>query len=174
MTIRFARQEDLEQINGLRQQVHEIHAAGKPEIFQPGFSQALRDHLYTIWQDPDQNIVAAEEDGRICGYAVLNHIQKPANPYRKELDFLDVDEFGVDAAFRRQGAATRMIRFIREYAAAQGFQRVELNVWEFNQDALRFYEAAGFRCYRRYLELPLESAEESAAVSWGGGDENSP
>lgn len=24
------------------------------------------------------------------------------------------------------------------------------------------------------LELPLESAEESAAVSWGEGDENSP
>ena len=39
----------------------------------------------TAWHDPDQSIVAAEEDGIICGYAVLNHIQKPANPYRMKI-----------------------------------------------------------------------------------------
>ena len=29
-------------------------------------------------------------------------------------------------------------------------------MWEFNQDALAFYEAVGFRTYRRYMELPAE------------------
>ena len=36
-----------------------------------------------------------------------------------------------------------------------GFDRIELNMWEFNRDALAFYEAAGFVTYRRYLELKL-------------------
>ena len=97
----------------------------------------------------------AEQDGKIVGFAVLHHIRKPENPFMYERDFLDVDEFGVDEACRRQGAAAAMIRFIREYAEKQGFPWLELNMWEFNRGALAFYEAAGFRTYRRYMEIPL-------------------
>ena len=45
--------------------------------------------------------------------------------------------------------------FIREYACEKGFRRIELNMWEFNQDALAFYEAAGFTTFRRYMEIML-------------------
>lgn len=30
-----------------------------------------------------------------------------------------------------------------------------LNMWEFNREALEFYEALGFAAYRRYMELKL-------------------
>ena len=30
-------------------------------------------------------------------------------------------------------------------------------MWEFNESALRFYEAIGFRTFRRYLELDLQA-----------------
>ena len=73
-----------------------------------------------------------------------------------ERDFLDIDEFCVDAAYRRTGVATEMIEFIRAYAKEEGFSRVELNMWEFNKAALAFYEKVGFLTYRRYMELPLE------------------
>ena len=70
-------------------------------------------------------------------------------------DYLDIDEFGVDENSRRQGAASAMIRFIRDWAKEQGFGRLELNMWTFNRGALAFYEAAGFETYRRYMEMPL-------------------
>ena len=71
----------------------------------------------------------------------------------KEREFLDIDEFCVDAGCRRQGIATAMIDFIREYAKEKGLHRIELNMWEFNREALAFYEAAGFQTYRRYMEM---------------------
>ncbi len=154
--VRFAREEDLEQVNRLRRQVNDLHVAGVPEIFKPGFGDELRNYLYTIRKSPRQKIVAAELDGRVCGFAVLNHITRPENPFMFERDYLDIDEFGVDEGCRRRGVATAMIRFIRDYAREQGFSRVELNMWEFNRDALAFYEAAGFRTYRRYMELRTE------------------
>ena len=46
-----------------------------------------------------------------------------------------------------------MIDFIRAFAREKGFRRIELNMWEFNRDALAFYEAAGFSTYRRYMEM---------------------
>ena len=46
-----------------------------------------------------------------------------------------------------------MVRFIRDYAKEQGYHRIELNMWEFNREALAFYEAAGYTTFRRYMEM---------------------
>ena len=72
-----------------------------------------------------------------------------------ERDFLDVDEFCVDRDCRRQGIASKLIAFIKNHAKERGFSRIELNMWEFNQDALAFYEAVGFETYRRYMEMKV-------------------
>ena len=34
------------------------------------------------------------------------------------------------------------------------FDRIELDVWSFNEEALKFYEAVGFQTYRRFMALP--------------------
>ncbi len=153
MEIRFAKQEDLEQVNVLRKQVNDLHVKGRPDIFKPGFSDELRDYIFEIFLDPLKKIVVCEENSFICGFTVLNHIIRPETPYMNERDYLDIDEFCVDENCRRQGIARQMIDFIREYSRTAGIERIELNMWEFNRDALAFYEAAGFTTYRRYMEL---------------------
>ena len=155
MQIRFAKKEDLEQINQLRQQVNDLHVKGKPEIFKPGFSDELREYIYDIFRDAQKKIIVCVSDGNICALAVLHHIIRPETPYMFERDYLDIDEFCVDEAFRRRGIGARMIDFIRDFAKSEGFERIELNMWEFNQDALAFYEAVGFSTYRRYMEMKL-------------------
>ena len=153
VTVRFARAEDLEQVNVLRKQVNDVHVAGKPDVFKPGFGSELRDYIRAIWEDPNKQIAVAEAGGKVRGFAVLNHIVRPENPFMYERDYLDVDEFGVDESCRRQGIAGAMIRFIRDYAKEKGFRRLELNMWEFNRGALAFYETAGFKTFRRYMEI---------------------
>lgn len=155
MSVRFAVYEDLEQVNQLRKQVNELHVIGKPEVFREGFSQELSDLVYIIYNDPLKKIVVYEMDDVIRGFTVLNHITKPETPFMYERDYLDIDEFGVDQSSRRQGIATEMIDFIRDYAKGKGFSKIELNMWEFNHGALRFYEAVGFETYRRYMEMKL-------------------
>ena len=153
MTIRFAEENELDRINDLRKQVNDVHVEGKPDVFKPGFGEELKDFIKVIWNDPEQSIVVAESEGDICGFAVLHHINKPENPFMYERDFLDIDEFCVDKDHRRQGVASALIEFIKTYAKDQGYKRIELNMWEFNQDALAFYEAAGFETFRRYMEM---------------------
>ena len=155
MIIRFAKENELVRVNELRKQVNDLHVEGKPEVFKAGFNDELRDYIYNIWDDPEQEIVVADLDGTICGFAVLHHIVKPATPFMYERDFIDVDEFCVDKDYRRQGVASEMITFMRNYAREKGFNRIELNMWEFNQDALAFYEAVGFKTYRRYMEMKV-------------------
>ena len=155
MPIRFAKAEDLDRVNELRRQVNELHAKGKPEIFRAEFSPEFRDFIMTIFEDPLKRILVCERGGVICGFAVLSRIIRPENPVKRAAEYLDVDEFGVDEACRRQGVGAEMIAAIRDYAKSEGLDRVELNMWEFNQGALAFYEAEGFVTYRRYMELKL-------------------
>ena len=155
MSVRFAKETELDRVNELRRQVNELHVAGKPEIFKPGFPEELRDHIHTVWNDPNQRIVVCERDGVICGFAVLNHIVRPETPFMFQRDFLDIDEFCVDEAYRRTGVGTELIDYVRAFAKEHGFTRIELNMWEFNRDALAFYEAVGFTTYRRYMEMQL-------------------
>ena len=153
MVIRFAKEDELERINVLRKQVNDLHVEGKPDVFKPGFNEELQNYVYYIFKDPEQKIVVADKDDEICGFAILHHIYRPENPFMKVRDFLDIDEFCVDEKHRREGIATAMVEFIKNFAKEQGYHRLELNMWEFNQDALAFYEAAGFETFRRYMEM---------------------
>ena len=155
MIIRFVKENELSQVNELRKQVNDLHVEGKPEVFKAGFDKELQDYIYTIWKDPKQKIVVAELEGIICGFAVLNYIHKSETSFMHERDFMDIDEFCVDKKYRRQGIASEMIAFIKDYVKELGIKRIELNMWEFNEDALAFYEAVGFKTYRRYMEMML-------------------
>lgn len=155
MLVRFARESDLAAVNRLRRQVNELHVAGKPEVFKPGFCKELEEYVFVVLRDPDKDLVVAEQDGVICGFAILHAVVRPETPYMKERRYLDVDEFCVDAACRRQGVGTALVGFLSELGRARGYERLELNMWEFNRDALAFYEAVGFSTYRRYMEMKL-------------------
>lgn len=154
--VRFAKIEDLERVNELRKIVNDVHVEGRPDIFKAGFHDELRDFIYDIWDTENKDIIVAERNGVICGFACVQYVSKPESPFMHARTFYDVDEFGVDTAFRRQGVATELIAFIREDAKKRGIDRIELNMWEFNQGALAFYESVGFQTYRRYMELGSE------------------
>ena len=51
--VRYATREDLPRVNELRQQVSELHAAGRPDIFRPGFCEALQQHAYQLFDAPE-------------------------------------------------------------------------------------------------------------------------
>lgn len=151
--VRFARQEDLERVNELRKEVNELHVSGRPDIFKKGFGDEIKNYIYVVWDAENKDILVAERDGVICGFACVQYIDRPESPYMKARKFYDIDEFCVDAGFRRQGVATELIEFAKADAKSKGFEKIELNMWEFNEDALAFYKAVGFKTYRRYMEL---------------------
>ena len=156
MNIRFATESDLSRINELRRQVNDLHTAARPDMFKPGFPQEVQDYLHTMFEADNKHILVAEMNGRIVAFACLAEVVTSATPYRPARRFLEVDEIGVDESVRRQGVGRQLFEEIRRIAKANGFTRVELNMWEFNDEALNFYEAIGFTTYRRYMEMNVD------------------
>lgn len=155
MIVRSAEEQELERVNVLRKQVNDLHVEGKPNIFKANFYDGLSDYIYEIWNDDKKEIIVAINEGEIVGYAVLAHINRAETLFMYERDYLDIDEIGVDKDYRRHGVASEMISYILDYTKDKGFKRVELNMWEFNQRALAFYEKVGFKTYRRCMEIEV-------------------
>ena len=153
--VRIATIEDLERINELRKQVNDLHVNGRPDHFKAGWNEELQNHAKECIEAENKDILVVERNGSICGFACVNYIDVPESPYRFTRHFYHVSEFGVDKAFHRQGVATELVNFMKKHAKEKGFSQIELDVWEFNPEAIAFYEAVGFDCIRRYMEMKL-------------------
>lgn len=46
-------------------------------------------------------------------------------------------------------------RLCKQEAKNRGFDRLELDVWEFNEGAMKFYDSVGFKTYREYKEMNI-------------------
>ena len=154
--IRLATENDLQRVNELRRQVSELHADARPDMFKPGFPHEVQDFLQAMFVADDKHILVAEAEGQIVAFACLAEMEIPATTYRPARRYLEVDEVGVDESVRRQGVGRKLFEAIRQFAKDRGFPRIELNMWEFNKDALKFYETIGFSTYRRYMEMHVD------------------
>lgn len=157
--VRFAEERDLDRVNELREQVSALHAAGRPDVFKPGFCRELRDRGGEMLRDGNSGILVAERDGVICGMACVEYLIRPESAYMRERKTYYIAEFGVDPAFRRRGVGRELPEFMGKDARKRGFSKMELDVWEFNESALGFYESVGFQSFRRCMEWNLPEAE---------------
>ncbi|MGN1021106.1 MAG: GNAT family N-acetyltransferase [Aristaeellaceae bacterium] len=155
--VRWATEADIDRINVLRRQVSDVHVQGRPDVFH-GFNEALAARAGELIRREDAGIAVCEREGVIEGFASILYVDRPASPYRYAQHFLHIEEFGVDEACRRQGVGRELMEWIRRLASETGFTRIELDMWAFNESALDFYEAVGFKVYRKYMELFTENA----------------
>lgn len=153
--VRTALFSELERVNELREQVNALHVNGRPDHFKAGWNEELQNHAKEMLEAENKDVLVVERNGVICGFACVDYIDLRESPYRYARKFYHVNEFGVDKAFRRQGVATELVEFMKRDARERGFEQIELDVWEFNPEAREFYEAAGFSCIKRYMEMKL-------------------
>lgn len=153
--VRYATKEELGRVNVLREMVNGLHSSGRPDIFKPVFSQELQDLVSILWETDRGDVIVVLRDDVICGYACVDYVDRPEAIYCFARRFYHINEFGVDESYRRQGVATELFDFLKAEASAKGFDKIELDVWSFNDDALKFYESLGFTTYKRFMEFTI-------------------
>lgn len=127
--VRYATRDELERVNELRKIVNEVHCNGRPDIFKGGFCKELQEFIYTLWENDNSDVIVVIREGKICGFACVDYVEKPESPYNLARRFYHINEFGVDENYRRQGVATELFDFIKKEATAKNFDKVELEMW---------------------------------------------
>lgn len=161
LIVRYANREELESVNKIRRQVNEVHVKGRPDIFRKDGWQFIESFVYARFDEENSGVIVAVIEEEIVGFATVQYIVQAESPYNRERRYFHIEEFGVDEKHRRQGIASAMMNFIKQDAKSRSFAKVQLDMWEFNDGALAFYESAGLKTYRRYMEIDTDAEMES-------------
>jgi len=155
MVIRDLKMEDFDAVNDLFMQLHNFHAEQRHDIYRKLEKSATSQAGDYEAAMADNNIMlGAEIDGKIIGYAILK-VYKTENIIKSPRTFAYLKEIAVDENYRRKGIATALYREGAKRAKAQGATSLELMVWEFNSDAIGFYQSLGMSVQSLKLEQVL-------------------
>ena len=154
--IRFARKEDYEAINALRAPVCALHSNGYTALFKPVFAKDHQERVLKMMEDPEQDVLVAEENGQLLGFAMVEYIKREETNSIYAVHEAHIVEIGVDETSQGKGIGTALIQAVKDAAKVRGCRSVQLDVWEFNKSALRFYEKLGFVTLRRKMEQVLD------------------
>ena len=155
MTIRFACENDIPQMLDLLLQVGEVHHQIRPDLFRAGAQKYDEAALRRLLKKPDRPILAAEEDGKMVGYAFCILQITKDDPVLCDRRVLYIDDLCVDESHRGRGIAGALYRRSLELAKELSCDAVTLNVWWGNDNALRFYENCGLQKQKIGMEKVL-------------------
>ncbi len=154
--IRKAQNIDAEGVLRLLEQIAALHHEGRPDIFKANSKKYTKEEFDNILMDDKRPVfVAVDEENAVLGYAFCMVMeQKEQGPFYA-YQLLYIDDFCVDQNVRGQNIGRKLFEAVKMHAHEKGVRNIELNVWEFNEGAIRFYEKCGFTIQRRRMELIL-------------------
>lgn len=158
MMIRLAKKEDYEAINALRGPVCALHSNGYPALFKPVFAKDHQERVLKMMENPEQEVLVAEENGQLMGFAMVEYIKSEETNSMYPVHEAHIVEIGVDEKAQGKGVGTALMEAVKAAAKARGCRSVQLDVWEFNKSALQFYEKLGFVTFRRKMEQVLDES----------------
>ena len=152
------RQANLSDINGLVQllrQISKLHHEGRPDLFKPNSQKFSATEVEKILEDKNFRVfVAADDKDDVLGYCFCK-LRTSTHPVLHTYTALYIEDFCVDETLRGQGIGKNLFDAALEYGKAQGVYNIELNVWNFNEGAVKFYEGLGFSARSTVMERIL-------------------
>lgn len=156
MNIRRAKEKDIDKLISLLQQVLEIHAAIRPDIFISGTTKYTKDELTDKINDDNAPIYAAVNDNdELIGYAFCVLKEQPFSTNMVPFKSMFIDDLCVDSSCRGQHIGEQLFEFVKSEAKKLGCYEVTLNVWSGNDNAEAFYEKMGMKTKERQMEYIL-------------------
>ena len=156
MNIRKAENKDIPRLTELLQQVLELHAKIRPDVFIPGTTKYTQEELEGIIKDDMSPIyVAVSDDDNVMGYAFCRIKEQPFSNNMVPFKSMFIDDLCVDESRRGQHVGEALFEYVKDRARELGCYEVTLNVWAGNEDAEHFYEKMGMKTKERQMEYIL-------------------
>ena len=142
ITIEIPRMDNLNEVNKLAKQVHELHVNWSPDVFLSVEEVIQKDYFENLIQNKEIYIAKLKDE--IIGYVMfsIRKIEIPIMKYRKELN---IEAVCVDENYRGNGIGTLLLAHIKEVGKARGCTNMHLTVNQENKCAIKLYEKFGFK-----------------------------
>ena len=154
--VRKATRDDYTSVCELFYEIDTLHRDNLPHVFQkPGDAAREQDYYLNLVADENVGFFVANIDEKLVGFVHALVRDTPAIPVLVPKRHANVDFIVVKAGFQDQGIGSRLMDRVQEWAITKGAVSIELNVYEFNRNAISFYGKLGYRTLSRKMSKEL-------------------
>ncbi len=144
-------------------EIDALHRRHLPHMFRKSDGAACGRGVFLAWIDDDDVLLLVGELGEeLVGFAQAVLREAPASPIFVPRRYAVVDSLFVQPGCQRRGIGRALMDSVQDWASAQGATAIELNVYEFNQTALSFYESLGYQTLSRKMSKELRKDTASS------------
>jgi ribosomal protein S18 acetylase RimI-like enzyme len=156
ISVRKATADDYNSVCELFDEIDALHRDNLPHIFQKPNGAAREQEYYSgLIADENVALLVAEVGGKLVGFVHALVRDQPALPVFVPRRYAIVDGILVRSGFQNHGIGRILMDKMQEWATARGATSIELNVYEFNEAAISFYESLGYQTFSRKMGKEL-------------------
>ena len=156
--IRKAKISDFQGIHNLIMQVHKLHVNKRNDIYKdvdPMNFEEFRTEL----SNSNNIYLIAELENDIVGICFSQIKEISNNKIMKNKKILHIENICVDENHQKNGIVKKLYEQIVELAKEKNIDNIELMVWGFNENAIKFYENLGMNIKNLRFEQKISSLD---------------
>lgn len=101
------------------------------------------DEFKTELSNSNNIYLVAELENEIVGICFSNIKEISNNKIMKDRKFLHIENICIDKKHQKKGIGKKLYNQIIQLAKEKNIKNIELMVWEFNENAIKFYKNLG-------------------------------
>jgi ribosomal protein S18 acetylase RimI-like enzyme len=141
--IRLAKSSDLTVLDQMMYDLHEEHHVACPEHFKSAYDVMQEKRIADYLELPEGLVFVAASREKVIGF-VSGHFSELVSAVSQNVLMGSIDEFYVLPQYRQQGIGSRLLQRIEKEFDDYGVQQLFVEVWDFNQTAIKLYQKLGF------------------------------
>lgn len=145
LIIRDAVESDYDFLRELFEEGDAFHRENVPYVFQKPIGPARdTDYVQRLIVDETVGLFVADMDSRLVGLICIFLREAPAIPILVPRRYAYIDNLVVSHNYRHRGVGQALMAKAHQWTISKNVHEIELNVWEFNNQAIEFYEKLGY------------------------------
>jgi len=155
-SIRNANQKDYKGICELFAEVDLLRHKNLPHVFQTADGPVrTKKFICDTIADEDAGLFAALKGRQIIGLILVLIHETSGSSTLLPLRYARIGDLAVRKGFRRFGVGQSLVEKAHQWSLDKGITEVELNVGDFNKEAIIFFKMLGYKTIRRTMWISL-------------------
>ncbi|MEC1178048.1 GNAT family N-acetyltransferase [Metasolibacillus meyeri] len=155
LTICTATLKDYLAVNNLVKEGHEEHVREMPAVFKSGPSVMPEAYYRELLESSNSRIFIAKNQEEVIGFAVVSIESSPPFDSLVQRRYAYIHDFSVKMNTQKQGVGKLLFTACVDWAQAMNVTSLELNVWEFNTNAIDFYKHLGMESISQKMSITI-------------------
>ena len=156
--IRKAEISDFQGVHKLIMQVHKLHVNERNDIYKDVDPMNF-DEFKTELSNSNNIYLIAEFKNEIVGICFSQIKEISNNKIMKDRKILHIENICVDENHQKKGIGKKLYKQIVQLAKEKNIDNIELMVWGFNENAIKFYKNLGMNIKNLKFEQKISSLD---------------